>query len=268
MKTLLVAAMKGGVTKSTTVQSLAAIWALEHGKRVAIRDGDPQGTIGRQFGHGPVLEPWREPPVRPRFHPEGRAEAERAERIAERTLLFRGGRNLGLTATPNVVRFMQRDDWDPFPAPDLCLIDSPPQLMRHILAAADVADLVLIPVDNSTFGLEGLEETLDLLAEIRPPVPTRVLVTRVRPRERLNEKILEFLDRRHYGMRLDVLVPEDARVRASQAARIPLAAFAPTSRVNEAYREVAGRLLRVMDGLIRVPHSVPRGPALGAGAAA
>lgn len=254
MKTVMVASTKGGTAKTTSVIALSATWATEHRKRIALWDGDPQGTLTRQMRHAVVREPWLADPA-----------AVRIPRMEETAVIFRGGRALGLTAVPQIKQFFQRPDWEDRLQADIAVIDTPPGGLQHILAAADVADLLLVPVDTTPLGLEGLIETMDLLRVIEPPLPTRVLLTRTVGRRNITEHITRFLDERHPGMRLAVGIPEDARVPESHKDRRPVT-LGPRGRASNSYREVAGHLLDVIAGLRRVDHRVDRA-ALAAGSA-
>lgn len=245
MKTVMVASTKGGTAKTTTALALSALWAVEHGRHVAIWDGDPQGTLTRQLRHAVVRDPWLADPVPPGI-----------PAMADRAMLFRGGRALGAAAAPEIRRFFQRPDWEDRLEADLAVIDTPPGGLLHILAAADVADLLLVPVDTTPLGLEGLVETLDLLRAIDPPVPTRVLLTRVVGRRLITGDVAEYLDRHHPGLRLEAGIPEDAQVPMSHQARRPVTLTAPRARASEGYRAAAAGLLEVLGGLRRVSHVV------------
>lgn len=244
MKTVMIASMKGGTAKTTSALALSALWATAHGKRIALWDGDPQGTLTRQLRHAVIREPWLADPV-----PVG------IPQMAERAVLFRGGRALGLTAAPLIQQFFHRPDWEDRLRADIAVIDTPNGGLLHILAAADVADLLLVPVDTTPLGLEGLIETMDLLKAIQPPIPTRVLLTRVVRRRNITEEIAGYLDEHHPGMRLEAWIPEDALVPESHKARRPVT-LGPRGRAAEGYRLVAPHLLRVLAGLRRVGHSV------------
>lgn len=255
MQTVLLASMKGGTGKTTSAIALSAAWAAEHRKDVVLYDGDPQGTLTRQMRHDVVREPWLADPV-----PVG------IPQIAARTSIFRGGRALGMTSTQNVRTFFQRPEWDDRMRADIALIDTPNGGIVHILEAADVADLLLIPVDTSPFGLEGLKETLDLLRAINPPIPSRVLLTRLVSRRKIiTEEIIDYLDANHPGMRLETSIPEDARVLESHRDRRPLT-LGPRGQAADAYRLVGAHLLKVLRGLRRVKHAVDRSALAGAGA--
>lgn len=256
MQTVLLASMKGGTGKTTSAIALSATWATEHRKDVVLYDGDPQGTLTRQMRHGVQREPWLADPV-----PVG------IPQMAERACIFRGGRALGLTRPQNVRAFFRRPEWDDRLRADIAVIDTPNGGIMHILEAADVADLLLIPVDTSPFGLEGLKETLDLLKAIDPPIPSRVLLTRLVSRRKIiTEEIIEFLDANHPGMRLEISIPEDARVLESHRDRRPLT-LRPRGQAADAYRLVGANLLKVLRGLRRVRHAVNRSALAGAGAA-
>jgi len=245
MKTIMVASTKGGTAKTTSVLALAAVWAVEHARRVAIWDGDPRASLTRQLREQTVADPWAADPVEVPI-PEMR----------ENAMLFRGGRVLGIADPERLRLFFERADWEDRLRADLAIIETGTAGVMGILAAADVADLVLVPVDTSPLGLEGLIETMKLLEVIEPPVPTRVLLTRVHPRRRITRRIMDHLDKHHPGLRLDVGIPEDARVPESQEERLPVVLDAPRDRASIAYREVAAHLLDVLAGLRRVPHLV------------
>jgi cellulose biosynthesis protein BcsQ len=247
MKTVMVASMKGGPGKTTTTLALSAAWATAHAKDVVIYDSDPQGTVTRQMRHVTSLSPWTEDPV-----PVG------IPQMAPRAKLFRGGRALLFANEPEIRHFVQRPDWRPRLSTSISIIDTPPGGILHILAAAEVADLLLVPVDTTPLGLEGLIETIGLLKVIKPPIPTRVLLTRMMGRRKLiTAEIIDFLDSEHPGLRLDIGIPEDARVPESHAARRPVT-LGPRGRASEAYHDVATHLLKVMRGLRHVPHVVDR----------
>lgn len=244
MKTVMVASTKGGTAKTTSVIALSATWATDHRRRIAMWDGDPQGTLTRQMRHAVVRDPWLADPV-----------PVRIPRMEEAAVIFRGGRGLGLTGPPQVTQFFQRCDWEDRLVADIAIIDTPPGGLLHILAAADVADMLLVPVDTTPLGLEGLIETMDLLKVIEPPLPTRVLLTRMVGRRNITEHIIGYLDEHHPGMRLSMAIPEDARVPESHKDRRPVT-LGPRGRAADSYREVAAHLLDVMGGLRRVEHGI------------
>lgn len=253
MKTVMVASTKGGTAKTTTALALAAAWAAAHQRRIAVWDGDPQGTLTRQLRHAVIRDPWAAAPV-----------ALEIPRIAGRVELFRGGRALGLAALPEIERFFRRPEWAGRGGTDLGVIDTPPGGLLHIVAAAGTADLLLVPVDTTPLGLEGLIETMDLLRAIDPPLPTRVLLTRVVARRGITREITDYLDRRHPGIRLPVGIPEDARVPESHKERRPVT-LGVQSRAADAYHEVARHLLAVIAGIRRVPHGVDTAAVAGSG---
>lgn len=244
MKTVMVACFKGGMGKTTTVRDLAAIWTAQHDRRVAIWDGDPQGSLTRAFRNETVSAPWRAEP-----------QLVGIDEMRENALLFPGGWDLALTRDEALVQqHFRRPDWEDRlrdAAFDIAILDTPPGGVAHVLAAADLADLLLIPVDTSPTGLEGLAETLEFINLIQPPIPTRVLLTRARKGQLITRRITHFLDRECPGMRIPVMIPEDVAVIASTEpkVRMPLAFHAPQARATLAYQWVARYLLEVLDGL-------------------
>jgi chromosome partitioning protein len=124
MKTLAVMSQKGGAGKSTLTRSLA-VAALFSGKRAAIIDADPQGTILRWSGR-------REASAPSVFSVDQSPLPEMMERIA------------GMGA-------------------DLCIIDTPPHAKPLIALAAKSVDAVLIPVRPSPDDLEAIGATVEII---------------------------------------------------------------------------------------------------------
>jgi chromosome partitioning protein len=130
MQTIGVLSQKGGAGK-TTLSVHLAVAAQQEGYRVAIIDLDPQATA-RKWGD-----------KRQKAEPE--VVGDHAERLPQ----------LAEAARAN--------------GADLLVIDTAPNADRASLAAARLADLILIPCRPAAFDLEAIEATCDLAVIAKKP---------------------------------------------------------------------------------------------------
>ena len=141
MKTIVIAAQKGGAGKTTLARNLA-VAASQDGRDVLCLDLDPQGS----------LRAWW----------EGR-DAD-------------GPSMLDRDPAPDVLRATLNAAQAQF---DLCIIDTPPAAPEWLAEALGAADLVLIPVQPSPLDGWASAEMLALLNEARRrercPRPVRLL---------------------------------------------------------------------------------------------
>lgn len=131
MKTIVIAAQKGGAGKTTLARNLA-VAASHDGRSVLCLDLDPQGS----------LRAWW----------EGR-EAEAP------AMLDRDPAPHALRATLNAAQAQF----------DLCIIDTPPAAPEWLAEALGVADLVLIPVRPSPDDLRAVGATISAVNATRVP---------------------------------------------------------------------------------------------------
>ena len=124
MKTIAIVSQKGGSGKTTVAVHLAVCAELA-GKSAAIIDLDPQAS---------ALE-WR-----------SRREAETPEVV---------------TATPGQLAALLKSAEEN--GADLTIIDTAPHSDRVAIAAADLADLILIPCRPSAFDVAAIGTTLNLM---------------------------------------------------------------------------------------------------------
>jgi chromosome partitioning protein len=128
MKTITLAATKGGVGKST-LASAFAVAAAADGGIVGMLDQDPQGSLTGWW-------------------------ARRGE--VDNPRIYSGASTIGEAAeTLN----MHGVDW--------LIIDTGPGLLRAIEPAISIADLIVVPVKPSAFDLEAVDPVLEVIADFR-----------------------------------------------------------------------------------------------------
>ena len=127
MKVICVAQQKGGAGKTTIVSNLAVAYLAE-GKRVALLDTDPQGSLGR----------WMD---------------IREETFGEDDMLhFATATAYGIS---RAIRSIRKDA-------DVVLIDTPPKVDSDVRWILKEADLVLVPVSASKADVWATNDVLDL----------------------------------------------------------------------------------------------------------
>lgn len=150
-----VAQQKGGSGK-TTVSANLATGFLRQGKRVALVDIDPQGSLGR----------WFMTRIETQSGPVDKLE-------------FATSSAWGIT-------YEVRKLSDSF---DIVIIDTPPKADSDLRPALRVADLVIVPVSVSHVDLWATEGVLDLAR--RENKDALVVLNRVRANTRLGSEVAE-----------------------------------------------------------------------------
>ena len=149
-RVITVAQQKGGSGKTTLAVHLGVALAAQ-GRRVALLDTDPQGSLGRWF------------------------MARRA--LGDPGLEFATASAWGVSYECERLRR----------AAEVVLIDTPPKADADLRPALREADLVLVPVASSHVDLWATEGVLDLCR--REGKPALVVMNRARPGTRLGDEV-------------------------------------------------------------------------------
>ena len=154
-----IAQQKGGAGKTTLAAQLAMVWSLQ-GRRLALLDIDPQGSLAA----------WAK---------------LRRQRLGDTALGFEFAAQAGWRASDWVERHA-RDT-------DIVIVDSPPHAELEAKIALRVASLVVVPLQPSPLDLWSTGTTLKLArAENRPIL---AVLNRVPARSSLIETVTAELDR-------------------------------------------------------------------------
>jgi chromosome partitioning protein len=156
-KVITIAQQKGGAGKTTVAAHLAVAWS-QRGKRVAIVDIDPQGSLTQ----------WHK---------------IREERFGEGYTGLTFAALSGWRVGSEVARLKRNHD--------LIIIDSPPHTETEARTAIRSADFIIVPVQPSPTDLWATKATLALAKAEN--IPVRVVLNRFSPTSKLAQTIAEEL---------------------------------------------------------------------------
>ena len=156
-KVITIAQQKGGAGKTTVAAHLAVAWS-QRGKRVAIVDIDPQGSLTQ----------WHK---------------IREERFGEGYTGLTFAALSGWRVGSEVARLRRNHD--------IIIIDSPPHTETEARTAIRSADFIIVPVQPSPTDLWATKATLALAKAEN--IPVRVVLNRYSPASRLAQTIAEEL---------------------------------------------------------------------------
>lgn len=242
---------KGGVGKTTTTINLGAYLA-DQGQRVLLVDLDPQANATSCLG------------VDKHSVKSGTYEALTGGKPAADSILHNKQFKLSLLpsspalagAEVELVNALARETQlkkalasvqDRY---DYILIDCPPSLglltLNGMVAAQDG---LIIPVQSEYLALEGLGMLLETIERVRralyPGLKVRgVLLTMYDNRTNLSQEVVDEV-RRHFPQQaFETVIPRNVRLAEAPSHGMPILAYFPHSPGGEAYRALAGELLR------------------------
>ena len=252
-KVLAVANQKGGVAKTTTVQSLGVALA-EQGKRVLVVDLDPQACLTFSLGLDPddLGASLHDVLVRRAKMADVRREVPGVEGLsvipatidlagAEVHLLSRTGREHVLARALQPI----------LPDHDVVLIDCPPSLGVLTINGLTAAELVLVPLQCEALSHRGVGQLLETIEDVRQFANDKLGVLGVVPtmydgRTTHARKVLGEVGER-YGLRVfDPPVPKSVRFAEAPELGRSVLQHAPSSPGAAAYRSLAVQIFDAM----------------------
>jgi chromosome partitioning protein len=248
-KVVAVANQKGGVAKTTTVQSLGVAFA-QQGKRVLLVDLDPQACLTYSVGLDPdVLEgSLHDVLVRRAKIADVRRPVVGVDGLfivpatidlagAEVHLLSRTGREHVLAKALEPV----------LPDHDLVLIDCPPSLGVLTINGLTAAETVLIPLQCEALSHRGVGQLLETIEDVRQFANEDLKVLGLLPtmfdgRTRHSRHVLDEVHTR-YGLPVfEPAVPKSVRFAEAPEHGQSILQHSPDAPGSQAYRVLAGRL--------------------------
>ena len=248
-RVIAVANQKGGVAKTTTVQSLAAAFA-ELGRQVLVVDLDPQACLtysmgvdsdglelsihdvmlGRTTAAKTIIETASDVHLRPSTIDLAGAEIH---------LLTKTGREYVLAKALRPVLSEY----------DVVMIDCPPSLGILTINGLTAGREVLIPLQAETLSHRGVGQLLETIDDVRAYTnrDLRVLgaiATMFDGRTRLAREVVEDLPLRYDITVLDPPIPKTVRVAEAPARGLSVLEHARHSKAADAYRSLAMNLDR------------------------
>ena len=247
MKIIAVANQKGGCGKTTTAINLAACLGKRE-QRVLLLDLDPQGHASLGFGvcsdnardlydvftREVKLEDLIIPDV---FAGVDVVPATGTLAAAEHLPVRSDERDHQLAIHLAGIRHRY----------DYAVIDCPPSMGLLSLNALMVADLVLIPIEMSLFGLNGIDHMYETIARLGErhgrKIPIRVVPTLVDSRTRLCRQFLHEVGERFADDVSSVMVQFTVRLKEAVRQGEPIVAYDPTSTAAVQYLRLADELM-------------------------
>ncbi len=247
-----VANQKGGVAKTTSVASIGAALA-ELGQSVLLVDLDPQACLTFSLGIDPedleisihhvltkgvdasevILETDDGVDLLPATIELARAEAD---------LLTRTGRE-------HVIRGVVEDLASSDTTYDWIILDCPPSLGVLTVAALTAADGVLVPLQCETLSHRGVGQLLDTVHDVRRFTNRDLEVWGVLPtlydgRTNHARAVLDTISDTYDLEVIEPPIPKTIKFAEAPAAGRSILATSRSSKGAQAYREVAGNLIK------------------------
>lgn len=261
MAKIVIINLKGGVGKSVTTCNLACLMAGIYGRRVLVMDLDKQANTSKFFNRVPA-------DTEPSMADVLTLTAKLSDVIAEtdfHDIDIAPSSMKMLTANMNVMFDLahRREDrirralLDYSSEYDFCLIDCPPDIDMATINALVAADWAIIPVDCDEWALDGLQEIIAQIKDVRREHNDTLdimgtLATKydrgrysVRTINQLvNLNIPTFKNEDGTVLRIDTSV----RVKEAKAAHEPLYRYCPKCRPSEQYKALARKVIEIAEG--------------------
>ena len=247
-KIIAVANQKGGVGKTTTAISLAALLA-EAGKKTLLVDMDPQGNAtsgvnikaGQNTSYEVLINGVPAAEALVKSHVKGLSLLPGDIRLAaaEVELVGMERREYRLRDALNAVK-------NQF---DFLLLDCPPSLGLITISALTAADSVLIPIQCEYYALEGVTALMNTISRVQrglnPGLKLEgVALTMFDGRTNLSLQVADEVKKHFKGHVFGTIIPRSVRLGEAPSHGQPIHEYDPRSAGAVAYRQMAQEIIR------------------------
>ncbi len=236
-KVVAVVNLKGGVGKTTTAVNLAACWG-ETGKKVLLIDMDPQGSasisVGVRNGGNELLYALENSDPLPIVSTDVPGLALVPSGMA---LTAANQWNTGVTSNDILARCLEQTegDWD------FVIIDCPPGLGFYTMNSLMACKHVLVPVETSFLGLNGLKQMTAAIESFKPQNPDikieAIIPCRAHRRRRIHWEIMDSLKEMFPG-KVSPIIRENVSLAEAPGRGKPVILTARISKGADDYRLV------------------------------
>jgi len=257
MRTLAVINQKGGVGKTTTAVSLAAMFG-RWGRRTLLVDLDSQANTTRwlrgshlELGEdgdrllADALTEGTELPVHP--------SAVEGVDLVPSSGMNMASLDLVLSGEPGAQLILRQalhalpDRWD------YVLLDCPPSLGLMSVSALAAANDALVPIEPKGMALEGLrtvDRTVGLVGDrLNPELKlSGILVCRANQRTRLTQDVVEAIRAKYPAQLISAYVRENVTLAEANSHRMSIFDYAPSSNGAADYEAVAREVIARAEG--------------------
>lgn len=238
---------KGGTGKTTTAVNLASALVSKK-KKVLVVDLDPQGNLSYSLGINEFDHSISDALQKEKKINEVVVEREGIDIIPtdQRLSKLEFGKKLSERLLRDYLRKIRGYDF--------IIIDCPPSLSSLTINALNASDNVIIPIQLDVFSIQGLEQIVGTIDEVRTTLNKKLQIAGILPvlvdgRKKLTSEIKEYV-RQNFKI---ALFKSEIRtnVKAAEAPSFGASVihYAPTSNSAKDYMNFCGEYLRVMKKL-------------------
>lgn len=254
--------LKGGVGKSVTACNLACVLAGIYSRRVLVMDLDKQANTTKFFNRVPdgdkktmadvltLQATLKDVIVHTNFADIDIAPSSMQMILANKSVMF----DLAHRREDRIRRALGEYSSEY----DYCIIDCPPDIDMATINALVAADWVIIPVDCDEWALDGLDEIMaqirDVKAEYNENLEVMGTLATKYDRGRYSIKTInQLVELNIPTFRIDSVkvlrIESSVRVKESKAEHKPLYQYAPKCKPAEQYKMLAERVMWTAEGV-------------------